>query len=67
METFTLSMSCLNGDADVGRAVCDFINACFTIRTQALCDKNEKDVYMRPTLTITNCGRHSIRPARLDL
>ena len=36
VETFTLIMSCLNGDADVERAVCNHIDAYFTIHTQAL-------------------------------
>ena len=67
METFNLIMSCLNGDIEVGRALCNYINACFNIRTQALCEKNEKDIYLRPPLTITHFGRHSIRPKKFDL
>ena len=66
-ETFNLIMSGLNGDVEVGRAVCDFINACFIKRTQALSEKKENDLYLRPSLTITRLGRNSKRPTRLNL
>ena len=67
IDAFNSIMSCLNGDAEVGRAVCDYINSCFTIRSQALSERKEKMAYLRPECTITQRGRHSIRPARLDL
>ena len=66
-ESFNLIMSCLNGDVEVGKAVCNYINTCMAIRSQALSEKNEKLIHLRPPRTITRSGRHSIRPNRLDL
>ena len=66
-EPLNLFLSCLNGDLEVGRAICDFINICFSIRSQALSTKIEKDIYLRPQITITSSGRLSVRPRKLDL
>ena len=66
-DIFNSFMSCLNGDVEMGRAVCSYINTCFTVRTKALSEKNEKDILIRPKLTVTQFGRHSTRPERLDL
>ena len=67
IECFHVIMSCLNGDAEVGKSVCEFINACCTKRSIALSEKIENDIYLRPPLTITHSGRHCIRPSKLDL
>lgn len=66
-EPLNLILSCLNGDLEVGRAICNFINICFSIRSQALSTKIERDIYLRPQITITSSGRHSLRPTKLDL
>ena len=66
-ESFILIMSALEGDAEVGLAVCDFINECLLKRTQALSENNEREILLRPEITITHSGRHSYRPAILDL
>ena len=66
-ECFILIMSALDGDAEVGLAVCDFINECLSKRTQALSENSEREILLRPEITITHSGRHSCRPAILDL
>ena len=66
-ESFILIISALEGDAEVGLAVCDFINECLLKRTQALSENNEREILLRPEITITHSGRHSYRPAILDL
>ena len=66
-EAYITIMSCLNGDVEVGRAVCNYVNTSLTVRTQALSEKKEKDIHLRPLITITKSGRHSVRPDRLDL
>ena len=65
-ESFILIMSALEGDAEVGLAVCDFINECLLKRTQALSENNEREILLRPEITIMHSGRHSYRPAILD-
>ena len=66
-NTFSLIMSCLDGDMEAGTIVCEFINKCFEKRANILNEFNETNKYLRPKLTITRSGRHSKRPALLDL
>ena len=66
-ETLYLLMSCLHGDPDVGRSFCNFINKCFTIRSEILCYKKELDIFQRNKPTVTRSGRSSKRPVILDL
>ena len=67
IETFVSIMSALEGDAEVGLAVCELVNECLLKRAQILCEKNEKEILMRPEVTITKSGRHSKRPDIFDL
>ena len=60
-------MSALEGDAEVGLAVCNFINECLLKRTQTLSEKHERETLLRPDVTITHSGRHSNRPVIFDL
>ena len=60
-------MSCMNGDFEVGKAICEFINDCFSKRSKILSIKKENEIYLRPLVTVTNSGRLSKRPTRLDL
>ena len=66
-EAFNTIMSCLDGDIEMGRSECNFINTCFAVRDKVLSEKWENDILIRPRLTVTQYGRHSIRPKRLDL
>ena len=66
-ENFITIMSALNGDLEVGRAVSTFIDECIIKRNQALSEKKEKEVLLRPPISITHSGRFSIRPNRLNL
>ena len=65
--TFCQLMSCFNGDLEVGKEFCIFLNACFNIRTEAIKEIQEKKLLCRPESTITRLGRVSKRPLRMDL
>ena len=67
IETLHLLMSGLNGDPDVGRSFCKFINTCFDIRSEMLCYHRERDISQRNKPTVTRSGRLSKRPVVLDL
>ena len=67
IECLSLILSYLNGDVEVGLIVCNYINACFEKRTVALNYEKEKEIFLRPEMTITHSGRESRRPLRLDL
>ena len=60
-------MSVLNGDLEVGRAICNYINKCFTVRSELLSYKKENDLLKRTASCITRSGRLSKRPEILDL
>ena len=61
-------MSGLNGDLEVGRAVCSFVNKCFNLRSELLSyKKKETDVLKRSKSCVTRSGRKSKRPTILDL
>ena len=64
---FATVMSCANGDIEVGKLMCNFINTCFEIRAQFLVDKRERENLLRPISTTTRSGRVSKRPCRLDI
>ena len=66
-ENFNTLMSCLNGDLEVGRTFCEYINNCFEIRKECLFKTKEKNILLRPETTTTRSGRISIRPTRIDL
>ena len=66
-EIFCLLMTCLNGDLDIGKAVCKFVNSCFETRYTYLGDYREKEILLRPKVTVTRSGRNSKRPVRLDI
>ena len=64
---FCILMSCFNGDLEIGKLVCNFINACFEKRKDTLNEIHDKNILCRPETTITRLGRISKRPTRLDL
>ena len=66
-ECLSLILSYLNGDIEVCFLVCNYINSCFDKRTLALNEKREREIFIRPKLTITHSGRHSRRPEKMDL
>ena len=66
-ENFVTIMSALNGDLEVARAVTTFIDECIAKRNQALSENKEKEILLRPQISITNSGRISTRPNRLNL
>lgn len=47
-DTFCMLMSCLNGDLEVGRLTCEFINSCFNVRSCVLNIAKEKEIFRRP-------------------
>ena len=66
MYFFTL-LSCLNGDMEVGRLFCNFVNTCFEKRSDTLNMIKEKNILCRPETTITRSGRISRRPKKYRL
>ena len=66
-EFFHLLMSGLQGDEEVGKIVCDYINDCVKIRSETLSHKIETDILQRAKSTITRYGRVSKRPETLDM
>ena len=66
-ELFYNLMSGLNGDLEVGRAICSFVNKCFNLRSELLSYKKETDVLKRSKSCVTRSGRNSKRPTILDL
>ena len=60
-------MSGLNGDLEIGGAVCNYINNCFDTRSDILSYKKETDILKRTQSCITRSGRISKRPTILDL
>ena len=67
MDSFNIIMSSLNGDIDVGRHVCEFINSCFKLRIEYFNIVKERNILCRPATTLTRFGRVSKRPNRIDL
>ena len=66
-ECLSSILSYLNGDIEICFLVCNYINTCFDKRTLALNEKREREIFIRPKLTITHSGRHSRRPEKMDL
>ena len=66
-ENFCTIMSGLNGDLEVSRNLCYFINNCFEIRRESINTASEKNVLLRPEVTTTRSGRLSRRPTRLNV
>ena len=66
-EMFHTLMSCMQGDLEVGRVLCDFINSCFNKRSIKLAEIKEDEIYLRPISTVTQSGRVSKRPNILNL
>ena len=64
---FATVMSCANGDIEVGKLICNYINTCFEKRAQFLVDKRETENLLRPISTTTRAGRVSKRPCRLNI
>ena len=60
-------MSGLNGDLEVGRITCLYINTLFEIRSDLLSQKKESDILKRVRSSVTRYGRLSKRPDILDL
>ena len=60
-------MSGLDGDVEVGRATCKYINNCFKIRSELLSHKKESDILQRVKSCVTKSGRLSKRREILDL
>ena len=67
MDSYNIIMSSLNGDIDVGRHVCEFINSCFKLRIEYFNIVKERNILCRPATTLTRFGRVSKRPNRIDL
>ena len=67
INEFCTLMSCLNGDLDVARIFCDFINNCFDIRKDYCNKTKENNILIRPETSTTRYGRISKRPNRIDL
>ena len=67
LELFNTIMSGLQGDLEVGKIICKYINNCFKIRSDILCYKKEKDILQRNKPTASRSGRISKRPIILDL
>ena len=66
-ELLNLLMSRLDGDLEVGRTTCDYINNCFKIRSELLSHKKESDILKRVKSCVTKSGRLSKRREILDL
>ena len=66
-ESFQLLMSGLNGDIEVSKVICEFLNKCFKIRSENLSYKTETDILQRIKPSQTRLGRISKRPTILDL
>ena len=66
-ELFNLLMSGLEGDHDVGKTFCNYINMCFKRRSEILSQNKERDILQRVVATTTRSGRLSKRPTILDL
>ena len=66
-ESFILIMSGLNGDIEVSKVICEFLNKCFKIRSENLSYKIETDILQRIKPSQTRLGRISKRPTILDL
>ena len=66
-ELFHILMSGLHGDLEVGRIFCNYINMCFTIRSEILGNQKENLILQRAKSTTTRSGRISKRPAIFDL
>ena len=67
IELFYLLMSGLDGDLEVGRINCNYVNKCFNIRSELLSHKRESDILQRVKSCVTRAGRVSKRPEILDL
>ena len=66
-ELFEILMSGLQGDLDIGKTFCDFLNKCFKIRSDILSQNKEREILQRAKATTTRSGRVSKRPIILDL
>ena len=66
-ELFNLLMSDLDGDLEVGRSVCNFINDSIKIRSELLSYKTEIRICQRANSVVTRSGRLSKRREILDL
>ena len=66
-ELLYLLMSGLDGDLEVGRSTCNYINNCFKIRSDLLSHKKESDILQRVKSCVTRSGRLSKRREILDL
>ena len=60
-------MSGLQGDQDVGKLFCDYLNKCFKLRSEILSHTKENNILQRSLPTLTRSGRISKRPAIFDL
>ena len=66
-ELFCNIMSCLDGDTEVGRILCTYVNSCFETRSAYFNYIKEKNILCRPEATETRFGRISRRQTRLNL
>ena len=66
-DSFFMLMSYLDGDLEVGRLLCNYVNTCFDIRRDSLNKVKENLIFCRPETTTTRFGRISKRPTRIDL
>ena len=66
-DSFYMFMSYLDGDLEVGRLLCNYVNTCFDIRRDSLNKVKENLIFCRPETTTTRFGWISKRPTRIDL
>ena len=66
-DLFRILMSGLNGDLEVGKYFCDFLNKCFSLRSEMLSYSKETNILQRNKSVVTRSGRVSKRPTIFDL
>ena len=66
-DFFHLLMSGLDGDLEVTKYFCEYLNECFSLRSDMLSHTRETNLLQRNKAVVTRCGRLSKRPTILDL
>ena len=61
---FSTLMSCLDGDSELAKPICDFVKHCFDIRNEFLCNEKASEIKERAPV-ITRAGRTSKPTCRL--
>ena len=66
-DVFHILISGLDGDLDVTRSFCNFLNKCVTMRSEMLCYRKETNILQRTKSVVTRSGRVSKRPPIFDI